>query len=360
MPEGSGRKNGPRVLAITIADLRHRLRQFLIAVVGAGVVFALALLLTGMAAGFSREIARTVATTGADTWLVPEGASGPFTSSLAIAGSTVGEVAGLPGVEHADGMVNSLQTVLKPGGARERVMMVGSDALGGVRPADGRRVRTAYEAVVDRRLDLSVGDSFVLGGRTFAVVGVADGLTLYGGSPDVLVDLSAAQAVLFEGQDLVTAVAVRGVPGSVPAGLTSMGRQAVEKDSLGPMKDAVSSVDNSRLLMWVIAIIIVAALVYVSALQRTRDFAVMKAVGASTWHLFLGVAIQAVLISLAAAVFAVSTAWIFRPAYRVPVEVPTNAYLLLPVVAVVVGVLSSLVALRRAVTVDPALAFGGG
>jgi putative ABC transport system permease protein len=348
------------VLAITIADLRHRLRQFLIAVVGAGVVFALALLLTGMAAGFSKEIGRTVASTGADTWVVPDGGSGPFTSSLAIAGSTVARVAALDGVEHADGMVNSLQTALKPAGQRERVMMVGTDAASGVRLAEGRAVRSAYEAVVDRRLDLSVGDSFVLGGRSFVVVGVVDGMSLFGGSPDVLIDLAAAQAVLFEGQDLVTAVAVRGTPRGVPAGLTAMTRDEVEADSLGPMKDAVASVDNSRLLMWAIAIIIVAALVYVSALQRTRDFAVMKAVGASTWHLFLGVAIQAVLISLAAAVFAISTAWIFRPAYRVPVEVPASAYSLLPVVAVVVGVLSSLVALRRAVTVDPALAFGGG
>jgi len=348
------------VLAITIADLRHRLRQFLIAVVGAGVVFALALLLTGMAEGFSREIDRTVGSAGADTWLVPDGATGPFTSTLAMPGDTVGRVAGLDGVRQADGMVISLQTVVKAAGSPERVVMIGTDATDGVEPADGRTVRAADEAVVDRRLDLSVGDSFMLGGRSFAVVGVVDGMTLYGGSPDAWISLAAAQSVLFEGQDLVTAVAVRGTPGAVPAGLTAMTPHQVQADSLGPMKDAVSSVDNSRLLMWLIAVIIVAALVYVSALQRTRDFAVMKAVGASTWHLFLGVAVQAVLITLAAAVFAVSTAWIFRPAYTVPVEVPTSAYLLLPVVAVVVGVLSSLVALRRAVTVDPALAFGAG
>jgi putative ABC transport system permease protein len=238
--------------------------------------------------------------------------------------------------------------------------MIGTDATSGVHPTDGRSIRSGSEAVVDRRLGLHVGDSFALGDRTFAVVGVVHGMTLFGGSPDAFISLAAAQAVIFGGQDLVTAIAVRGAPHSVPAGLTSMTTAQVREDSLGPMKDAVSSVDNSRLLMWVIAVIIVAALVYVSALQRTRDFAVMKAVGASTWHLFLGVAAQAVLISLAAAVFAVSTAWIFRPAYTVPVEVPATAYLLLPVVAVVVGVVSSLVALRRAVTVDPALAFGGG
>ena len=140
------------MLAITIADLRHRLRQFLIAVVGAGVVFALALLLTGMAEGFSREIERTVGSARADTWLVPDGASGPFTSTLAIPGDAVAQAAELDGVERADGMVISLQSVAKSDGDRERVMMIGTNATDGVHPADGRTVRTAYEAVVDRRL----------------------------------------------------------------------------------------------------------------------------------------------------------------------------------------------------------------
>jgi putative ABC transport system permease protein len=348
------------VLAITIADLRHRLRQFLIAVVGAGVVFALALLLTGMTEGFYNEINRTVASSRADTWLVPKGASGPFTSFIPMPANTVKRVARLDGVDHAEGMAISLQTAGKPGGDRERIMMIGTNAPEGVKLAEGRQARTAHEAVVDRRLDLSVGDSFALGARTFAVVGVADGMTMLGGTPEAWVNLRAAQAVLFGKQRLVTAIAVRGQPAAVPAVLTEMTPAHVEADSLGPMRDAVSSVDNTRLLMWMVAVIIVAALVYVSALQRTRDFAVMKAVGASTRHLFLGVAIQAVLITLAAALFAMSTAWIFRPLYSVPVEVPADAFLLLPVVAVAVGVLASLVALRRAVTVDPALAFGAG
>jgi putative ABC transport system permease protein len=348
------------VLAITIADLRHRLRQFLIAVVGAGVAFALALLLTGMADGFSKEIERTVGTAGADTWLVADGASGPFTSLVALPRRTVTKVARIDGVEQARGMVISLQTAVKQSGGHERVMMIGARPSDTVRPDEGRAVRAQGEAVVDRRLDLGLGDSFGLGDREFTVVGLVQGMTMLGGSPDAWISLSAAQAVLFEGRDLVTAIAVRGVPDRVPRSLRAMTTAEVEDDSIGPMRDAATSVENSRTLMWLIAMIVVAALVYVSALQRTRDFAVMKAVGASTWQLFLGVAVQAVLIALAAGLFAVSTAWVFRPAYTVPVEVPADAYLVLPVVAVVVGVLASLVALRRAVTVDPALAFGAG
>jgi ABC-type antimicrobial peptide transport system permease subunit len=48
-----------------------------------------------------------------------------------------------------------------------------------------------------------------------------------------------------------------------------------------------------------------------------------------------------------------------KPAVTVPVVFQGSAVLLLLAVAAVVGMLSSLVALRRAVSVDPALAFGG-
>ena len=41
------------------------------------------------------------------------------------------------------------------------------------------------------------------------------------------------------------------------------------------------------------------------------------------------------------------------------VEVPALTFLTLPIVAVLVGVVASLIGLRRAVGVDPALAFAG-
>ncbi len=350
------------MLAITLADLRHRYRQFLIAVVGAGLVFALALLLTGMVSGFRNEVDRTVASAQADGWVVNEGVSGPFTSVHAIDESVVSELAGTPGVTDANGLVISLQTVDRGSAALERAMVIGApeDGPGPVSPPVGEPVRGDDEAVVDRRLDLGLGDQFTLGTRTFTVVGLMEGMTMLGGTADVWISLGAAQDALFQGQPLVTTIVVQGRPDTLPAGLVLMSNADVEEDSLGPMADAVSSVDNSRYLMWVVAAIIVAALIYVSALQRLRDFAVLKAVGASSMSLFVGVALQAVLITLAAAGLAAASAGLLKPLYLVPVEVPSGAYLVLPVLAVGIGVLSSLVALRQALKVDPALAFGGG
>ena len=86
------------MLAITLADLRFRLRQFLIAVAGAGVVFAMALLLTGMVKGFYNEVTRTVESANADVWVLPEGTSGPFTSVRSFPESTVARLAKVPAI----------------------------------------------------------------------------------------------------------------------------------------------------------------------------------------------------------------------------------------------------------------------
>ena len=84
-----------------------------------------------------------------------------------------------------------------------------------------------------------------------------------------------------------------------------------------------------------------------------------KATGVTTRTLLAGLAFQAIAVALCAAVAAYVLSLVLTPAMAMAVDVPASAYVVLPIVAVLVGLVSSLVALRRAVTVDPALAFGG-
>ena len=56
---------------MTFADLWFRARQFLIAVIGAGLVLALALSLSGLADGFHAEAAGSINAVGATSWVMP-------------------------------------------------------------------------------------------------------------------------------------------------------------------------------------------------------------------------------------------------------------------------------------------------
>jgi putative ABC transport system permease protein len=113
-----------------------------------------------------------------------------------------------------------------------------------------------------------------------------------------------------------------------------------------------------NVLLWFVAGGIVASMVYLSTLERVRDLAVFKAIGTSTRSLFAGLAIQALALSVAAALGGAVVAALLAPVFPLPVDIPARSYVELVVIAIVLGLIASLIGLRRATKVDPALAFG--
>jgi putative ABC transport system permease protein len=125
------------------------------------------------------------------------------------------------------------------------------------------------------------------------------------------------------------------------------------------VKVAASSITIVAILLWIVAVLIIGSMVYLSALERLRDFAVFKAIGVPARSILAGLALQAVVVALLAAVLGAILAQLLGPLFPMLVVVPASAYMALPVVAIVIGLLASLAGLRRAVSIDPALAFGG-
>jgi putative ABC transport system permease protein len=349
------------IVAITLHDLRFRARQFVFAALGAGLVFAMGILLSGLAAGFGAEIDQTVEAMHAASWVVAKGSPGRIAALSPIPASSVVRVAREPGVRKADPLI-VLPQAAQVGRQARGVVVIGASVggLGSADPSTGRAVARDGEAVVDVRFHLGVGGHFSISGNRFTVVGTVSNRTLLAGMPDIYLTLHDAQSVLFSGRPLIGAVLTSGPPSALPSGFTRFSNQQVESASLNQMSAAVSSIDNSRGFMWAIAAFIVAALVYVTALERTRDFAVLKALGSSSAMLFAGLVTQAVLVALTGAVIAAVVANFMTGLFAQPVDMPGSAFVVLPVAAVAVGVLASLAALRRAVSADPAVAFAGG
>jgi putative ABC transport system permease protein len=98
---------------------------------------------------------------------------------------------------------------------------------------------------------------------------------------------------------------------------------------------------------------------YLSALERRRDVAVLKAVGAATTQLGASIALQGALIALVAACLASALQVVMVPVFPLEVTVPDRAFLQVPMIAVLVALAAGAVGLRKAVRTDPALAFAG-
>jgi len=347
------------VLFVSLRDLQWRRRRFLIGVLATGLVFALALVITGISGSFNNEVSRTVHEFHADAWVVSEKASGPFTSTTLLPASLEANVRAQAGVRDAAAVLITRFSVQTSSLRDIGLIGIEPDHVGAPKLHDGRPIGHAGEAIVDRALGVKVGRVLTIGATPFRVVGRTSCITYFGGQPVVFVTLGDAQRLAVANQPLATAIVVRGQLAAPVPGTHMLTNPGVVTDLRRPLKAATGTVSILRTLLWIVAAGIIALILYLQALERTRDFAVFKATGVTGRSLAVGLAFQAIVLACLSVVVAVVLAIVLAPAMPMPVETPASAFALLPVVAVVIGVLASLFGLRRAVTVDPALAFGG-
>lgn len=346
------------MLTLTLRDIQFRKRQFAVAAVGAGLVFALALLLTGVRGGFDTEAHETVAAVGADGWVVREGVSGPFTSISGLPAETAADVADQPDVEEAAPLVAFPGTLRADHDVSINVIGVDPQGLGAPIADQGEELGGRGEIVVGEDAGVEPGEDVTLSGEDFRVAGTVRDRTYFGGQPVVYMSLADAQTLAFNDEPLSSAIVYTGSLTEAPPGLATLSNQAVEEDMKRVLGGAIDAIDLLRVLMWAVAAVIIGAVVYLSALERITDFAVLKAVGGESRPLALGLCVQAILLALLSALLAVGIANLIRPAFPLPTTIGIGSYATLIVIAAAVGALSSLAALRRALSVDPALAFG--
>jgi putative ABC transport system permease protein len=348
------------VLITALRDLQWRRRRFVIAIIGTGVVFAMTLILTGLSNGFRVEARHTVDSLGIDTYLIKAGAVGPFLGAAMFPAAEARAVARVPGVESAIPLVFA-QEALQDRGSSQNVNVFGMPEYGPGMPtmAAGRAPSSPGEVAISKTLGRAVGDDVEIGSRVVRIVGLVDKSTALAGQANTFLTVEGAQQVLFSGQPLISAVGLRGTAAEIPDGYRIVGRDAAINDLLRPLQKAFGALSYLAILLWAVAALIVGSLIYLSALERTRDFAVFKAVGVATRSVLAGLVLQAVIVAVVAAALGGVLSLGLAPTFPIPVVVPTSAFVLLPVIAVVIGLLASVAGMRRAVTVDPALAFGG-
>lgn len=330
----------------------------MITTVAAGLVLGLTVLLSGIIEHLDAEIERSVDTLGAEGFAFAADIPGPFTSVAAVpveaeaallgAGATrVAPVVAVPQTLRLDPPLDAYVIGHRPGD------------LGTPPVAAGRAPSADGEAAVDAKSGLTLGDEVVVAGATFEVVGTTDGLTVLGERPNVYLTLTDAQRAVFGGQPVATAFLLEGTVDAPPEGLQIIGRQEAIEDLRRPMADTIESIELFRSLLWLVAAAIVGSVLYLSALERSRDMAVFKATGAASADLVAGLILQSLVLSLAASALAVVLAFVLKPLFPAGISLTGGLLATVPVVAVVIGILGSLAGLRRTLRADPALAFGG-
>ncbi|CAM2745650.1 glutamine ABC transporter permease [Mycobacterium intermedium] len=347
------------MLFAALRDMQWRRRRLVIAIISTGLIFAMTLVLTGLANGFRVEAQRTVDSMGVDSFVVRSGAAGPFLGASPFAQIDFDRVSAAPGVMAAAPLATAATTITE-GSSTRNATAFGAPEHGPGMPlvSEGRAPRSPTEVAVSSTLDRELGDDLQVGGHRLRVVGIVPGSTALAKMPNIFLTTEGLQEVAYNGQPTITSIGIKGAPQQLPAGYQLVDRSAGVSDLLRPLRVAVNSVSIVALLLWIVAVLIVGSVVYLSALERLRDFAVYKAIGVPTHSILMGLALQALIVSLLAAVVGVVLAQLLAPLFPMTVVIPGRAYLALPAIASAIGLLASIAGLKRAVSVDPALAFG--
>src|SRR6185437_2291137 len=314
------------------------------------------LVLIGLSNGFRVEAQRSVDSLGVDTFVIKSGAAGPFLGATPFAESELIAVRNAPGVTEAIPLACAASTVVE-GTSRRNVTVFGAPGSGPGMPhmSAGQAPSTPDEVAVSSTLNRHVNEEIKVGARTLRIVGIVPNSTTLAKTPNIFLTTQGVQLLSFNGQPIISSIAIKGTLQRAPDGFQLVDRAGGAADLLRPLKVASGSITIVAGLMSVVAVLIVGSVVYLSALERLRDFAVFKAIGVPTRSILAGLALQAVIVTLLAAVLGVLFSFVLAPTFPMLVVVPTSAYLGLPLAAILIGVLASLAGFRRAVAVDPAL-----
>jgi putative ABC transport system permease protein len=375
---------------LALADIRHGLGRFLMTCVGLGLLMAVALSMVGIYQGVVAEALALSRSLHAELWVVEQETRGPFAESSRIPGDVREMVARVPGVAQTGAITLRTAEAKAPQGIlRMQIMGYEPGRPGGPSAiAEGRGLGGArFEMVADARARLPLGTAVELGGDRYRVVGLTRGLVASGGDPLAFVHLRDSQDLQFKlappaarralaagagagSTDTVNAVIARLYPGADPDAVAETIRRWKH---LAALTDAEQSeiltrsvVQRARVqlgmftvVLLFVSAVIIALIIYTMTMDKLREIATLKLIGAPD-RTIVGLVLQQALILggvgyLAATGIVFATRDFFPRAVALgPAEVA--------VMAAVIGLiclLGSLVSIRAALAIEPQQALGG-
>ncbi len=341
-------------------DLQHRRKRIFIALLGTSLVLALSLAMSGIAAAFGAEATSGVNQFGADGWIRPDTAVGsliaatPFNPDVPL-----NALRQTQGVTAADAITFRTFAIGRKETDQLTIFGVTPGGLGSPDPTAGRELSGRGEAVVDKKLGRKIGENIKLGPISFTIVGLVSNRSLLAGQSTVYIPLADSQEVSYAGLNLASAIVVKGKPAQLPKGWTMDTNEEVKAELMLPLQQAIGTISMVRGLLWLVAALIIGSVMYLQALERSRDFAVMKATGSSSRSVAVSLVSQAVFLAVLASIIAAVVGTLLAPVFPMRVTIPTSAYIILPIVALGLGLLACLSGLRRCLSVAPALALRG-
>lgn len=375
---------------LALRDIRHNLGRFVLTCIGLGLLLGVVLAMVGIYRGLVDEALSLAIAPKADLWVVEEGSQGPFADPSRLPGSAREAVARMAGVERAGAVTYRAGEIGRSTGTL-RAFIVGFEPgrIGEPLPiVAGRPIsRSRHELVANVTAKLEIGEEVRLGRTLFTVVGLTTGKIAFGGDPAVFITLRDSQELQFEAQPAsARSQAARGAPvpdADIVNAVLAIVSPSVAADDVaaairrwkhyGAMIQAEQEallthavVDKVRkqiglftTLLVIVSTVIIALIIYTLTLDKLREIATLKLIGAPD-RVIVGLIVQqALAMGMIGFSFGATALLLVKDNFPRRVLLMPQDALMLAGVVLVVCLLASSLGVRLALKVDPATALGG-
>ncbi|MBI5625882.1 MAG: ABC transporter permease [Nitrosomonadales bacterium] len=390
-------------------DILHGWGKFVFTGVGLGLLIGVTLTMAGVYRGMVDDGKALIENAGADLWVVQQDTLGPYAEPSSIRDDVIQDILGQEGVMEA-GNVAYLTMQIKQGGKDVRVMLVGIEPGKPGEPAylvAGRPItRTHYEALADIKAGLALGERIQIRRHLYTVVGLTQRMVSSSGDPMVFVPIKDAQEVQFlKDNDALLNERARttanpvfnrpGVPGLLDAVLASQTTSRMVNAVLVRIKPGKDDQEIARqirrwqhlqtytkdqmeeilvakliamsakqifmflVILSIVSAAIVAFIIFTMTMNKIREIAVLKLVGAGNKTISGMILQQALGLGLIGFVVGKTAATLWGPLFpRYVLLIPEDAIRGFILVMLICS-LASIFAIRAALRIDPATAIGG-
>ena len=336
--------------------------------------------------GMRIQARQYVESTGADLWISAEGSGGAFIGfSLVVEEYMAFLNAGQGLVPNSASPLVFAQARPTVRGKSTKAIVAGYKLgqLGGPKRAIEGRMFTPsnfedyrpedpvpYEVVVDEKMGLEIGEQITLGDEKVKVVGKTSSLMFVLDTPLLFMDVRIAQKLLLGNTphvNMMLAKVNENFP--IPEVATQYDEfETIETRTLRQtvgniieyyVDEPMKAVQFLRVMLWLAAGILVGMITYVTMLEKTQEIGVLKAIGAANRYVMSLLLKQVALMSAVGVILGLALSYVFAAAAPIFVKINFVESIIVACISFIVCCGSGYLAARKAITVDPMIAFRG-
>jgi len=381
------------MINLAYKDIAHSFNKFIVTAISVGVLFGIVIIMIGVYRGMIFDAKSLVNDVKADIWVVQQDTLGPFAQTSKVHEDLKDQISYQDGIKSASAI--TFQTMqMKNSYGDFKVMIVGYDPLGNIQVInrskliEGRTIQKQhYEIVVSEKTHYKLGEEIKLGRDYFKVVGITKDTVSNGGDYLLFVSLKDAQILQFTyTNERVRSDDSRGIKGGNPhlvnaiiaqlkdgysakrvakniaeathkAVFTKAGEEKLLLENV--IKKASKQIGLFTAILIIVAIIIIALIIYTMTLEKIKEISILKLIGIPNWTIAKMIIQETVLLGFLAFISGNIFARFVQGAFPKRIVLELSDAFSLFVIILIASIFASLFGIYKVIKTDPSEAIGG-